>query len=246
MTQLVDQTSPDAPSNTDLAAAIHRVLAASDEPLTVAKLRTQLPGSFRSLGAEELTEVLRRQVAAGALHQYPPYRSQHDRFWDRSMPVHIAALLRNALAEGPLPWSQLRRKLPVYALAQAETVLQDQLSQGRLHRHPRTESRGGERFGVQPPDAKDYLSQELSAVFHKLEQMGFSHTQVRVAALELLHDEEWAPAAPAPRTRPRAEEPTTPSEEPPVLPGRPQQSETLLAGGQAGAPSTPPGGAPPT
>ena len=202
MSQVIDQSSPAAPSATDLASAIHQVLAASPEPLTVSKLRAQLPSALRR-SPEELTEVLRRQVAAGALHQYPPYRSSQDRFWDRPMPVHIAALLREVLAEGPLPWSQLRRRLPVYALAQAETVLQDQLAQGRLHRHPRGEGRGGDRFGLQPPDPKEYLKQELSAVFHRLEQIGFSQGQVRGAALELLHDEEWAPAPPPPRTRPQ-------------------------------------------
>src|SRR5262245_7704832 len=99
MTQVIDQPTPPAPSGTDLVAAIHQVLAASSEPLTVSKLRSLLPPSFRRMDQNELADVLRRQVAANALHQYPPYRSQQDRFWDRSMPVHIAALLREVLAE---------------------------------------------------------------------------------------------------------------------------------------------------
>jgi hypothetical protein len=231
MSQVIDQPSPNAPSGTDLVAAIHQVLAASDEPLTISKLRAQLPAGFRRTSQEELTDVLRRQVAAVALHQYPPYRSQQDRFWDRSMPVHIAALLREALQEGPLPWSQLRRRLPVYATAQAETVLNDQLAQGRIYRHPRGESRGGDRFGLQPPDPKEYLKQELSAVFHRLEQIGFNQSQVRGAALDILHDEEWAPEPPAPRSRPQPDAPDEPSSEggspaPNVTPGGEERTST--------------------
>lgn len=234
MTQVTDPQPSNAPSDTDLIAAVLRLLAASDEPLTVSKLRAQLPSSLRQAFADELAEVLKRQVAAGVLHQYPPYRSQQDRFWDRSMPVHVAALLRVNLEEGPLPWSQLRRRLPAYALALAEQVLQDQVAQGRLHKHPRAESRGSERFGAQPPDPKEYLQQEISAVFHRLEQLGFSTARVRAAALELLHDEEWAPTPPAPRNQPPADD-----AERPAQPGRPEPFESMLAGGKppAGAPA---------
>lgn len=227
MTQLINPTPPTSPADTDLVASILQVLANSTEPQTVSKIRSQLPSNFRQINLEELTEVLRRQVAANALHQYPPYRSQQDRFWDRSMPSHIAELLRSALQEGPLPWSQLRRKLPVYALAQSQAVLDDQLTQGRIYRHPRSEGRGSERLGLQPPDAKEYLEQELSLVFQKLEQLGFAQSQIRVAALELLHNEEWAPAPPAPRTPPQAEASELPGEPAPI------------AGAPSGATSTP-------
>ncbi|HXG11431.1 MAG TPA: hypothetical protein VNK04_16875 [Gemmataceae bacterium] len=246
MTQVIDQTSPDAPSGTDLVAAIHRVLAGSPEPLTVSKLRSQLPSDFRQISPEELTETLRRQVAAGALYQYPPYRSQQDRFWDRSMPVHLATLLRSVLEAGPLPWSQIRRRLPAYALAQAESVLQEQVAQGMIYRHPRGEGRGGDLFGLQPPDPKEYLSRELSAVFHRLEQLGFSRSQVRAAALELLHDEEWAPAPPAQRPRSQAEAAAPAAapavEEQPAPPVQPQAAEP----GGAPTPNVTPGGEPPS
>ena len=79
-----------------------------------------------------------------------------------------------------------------------------------LHRHPRTSSRSGERFGVRRPDPKDYLRQALPEVFTRLTALGFTRPQIRAAALELLHEEEWdtepAPEAPAARggaSRPR-------------------------------------------
>src|SRR5260370_23352534 len=50
-------------------------------------------------------------------------------------------------------------------------------------------------LGLQPPDAKDYLRSELAEVFRDLEQLGFSQAQLRAAALELLHDEEWSPTS---------------------------------------------------
>lgn len=229
MSQVVDETPREAPADTDLAAAVLRVLADSPEPLTLSKIRSQLPGPLRRISLDQLAEVLRRQTAANVVQQYPKYRSQQDRFWDRPMPVHVAQLLQITLdEEGPLPWSLLRRKLPAYAVGQAEAVLQEQVGQGRLHRHPPLGSRAGERFGVRPPDPKDYLRQELPALFRKLEPLGFSEPQLREAAMALLQEEEWAPPADEPQSQ--AEPPRQPAPAPemtspvPPGPGAPPQS----------------------
>jgi hypothetical protein len=195
MTQLVDRNPTEAAPETDLAGAVCQVLRASTEPLTLAKIRSLLPAAFRQVTPEDLAANLQRQVAANVLTQYPRYRSQQDRFWDRPMAEHIARLLENALQAGPLAWSELRRKLPAYAQGQAEPVVQDLLARGRLHRHPRT-GRNAERYGLHPADAKDYLRPELTVVFQRLERLGLSRPQVRVAALELLHEEEWDVAPP--------------------------------------------------
>jgi hypothetical protein len=191
-------TEGSSPAAPDLATAVQRVLAASDEPLTVSKLRVKLPGALRGTDLKELSEVLERLVAANVLYKYPKYRSQQDRYWDRGMTAHIAQLLRVVLEEVPLAWSELRRKLPAYAHSQAEQVLEEQIAQGLLHRHPRASSRGAERFGVRPPDPKDYLRQELPALFTRLTAQGFARPQIRAAALELLHEEEWDVEPPAP------------------------------------------------
>jgi hypothetical protein len=196
MTQLIEQTPVEQSGETDLAAAVHRVLAASAEPLTLSKIRVLLPPRLRPESLEELATCLLRQVAANVLYQYPKYRSQQDRFWDRPMPVHLAAVLRLALAEGPLAWFELRRKLPAYALPQAEEVLKAQMAQGMLFQHPPAGKRGGERYGVEPPDPKSYLRSDLASLFERLEQLGFSQAQLRVGALELLHEEEWSSAPP--------------------------------------------------
>ena len=199
MTQVTDptSTSPQVSSDSDLAAEVQRVLEASSEPLTLSKIRSSLPARLRSLSLEALAEVLRRQVAANVLIPYPKYRSQQDRFWDRPMPVHIAGLLRQALEEIPLALSELRRKLPDYAKGQAESVLEEQVARGLLHRHPPATSRGGQRFGARPPEAREYLRGELTAVFSRLEKLGFTPGQLREGVELLLQEEEWAtpPAA---------------------------------------------------
>lgn len=187
MAEMLENVAAEAPPETDVVAAVQRVLAASPEPLTVPKIRAQLPARFRS---SNLEEVLPRQVAARVLYPYPRYRSQQDRYWDRPMEVHVAALLEETLRERPLALSELRRKLPAYAQPQAESALQEQLRQGRLHRHPRT-GRGGERYGVRPPDPKDYLREEFIEVFDRLKQLGFTQEQLEAGALELLHEENW-------------------------------------------------------
>lgn len=204
MNDLVEQaTATVAPTGTqDLVGAIQRVLAESAEPLTVPKIKSHLPAALRGLNVEE---ALQRQVAANVLVQYPKYRSQHDRFWDRPMPQHVAWLVQEGLQDGPLPLSELRRKVPEYALAQLDAVLQEQLTQGRLHRHPKLTARGGERFGVRTPEAKDYAGQELAAAFVRLKELGFSETQVRTGMLDLLHDQEWGPASALPPPKPKRE-----------------------------------------
>jgi hypothetical protein len=216
MTEVIDQTPPatppaesPAPAVADLATAAQHVLATSDEPQTVSKIRSRLPGALRTIDVKELTEALDRQVAAGALYKYPKYRSQQDRYWDRGMTTHVAHLLRVVLEGGPLPWSELRRKLPAYAQPQAQQVLEEQIGQGLLHRHPRAGSRGGERFGLRPADPRDYLRLELPDLFTRLAGLGFGRPQIRAAALELLHEEEWDVEPP-----PQPEKPAETAESP--------------------------------
>ncbi|MBV9124683.1 MAG: hypothetical protein JO112_15105 [Planctomycetes bacterium] len=197
MTQATEQPPQETAADTDLVSEVQRVLQASHEPLTVSKIRVHLPARFRQLELEELAETLRRQVTANVFWQFPKYRSQQDRFWDRPMAEHVRALLGQVLENGPLPWTEIRRKLPAYAQTQAEAVLEEQVAQGRLFRHPRA-GRGGERFGLQAADPKDYLRTELGNLFRRLEQLGFTQNQLRESALDLLHEEEWSPTSPAP------------------------------------------------
>jgi hypothetical protein len=193
MSEPVAQTTAvETPSESDLVAAVRTVLEKSDEPLTLSKIRAALPTRMRSVSLETLAEGLRRQVAANALQQYPKYRSQQDRFWDRPMPVHVAYLLRVTLAEEPLGLPELRRKMPDYAKTLTESVLNDQVAQGRLFQHPPATKRTGPRYGAARPDPKEYLRQELTQAFQRLEQLGFTQAQLREGALELLHEEEWA------------------------------------------------------
>jgi len=197
MTEKTDRIPGELPAEDDLVTAVHRILHASPQPLTLAKIHSLLPATFRSVSLIELSEILGRQVAAHVLCQYPKYRSAHDRYWDRTMAVHVGDLLRSILQQGPLPWSILRRRLPIYAQALAEAVLKEQLSQGLLFRHPRM-GRNAERYGLEPCDAKVYLRREFERVFQRLGQLGFSQAQLKAGALELLHDEEWGLPAEAP------------------------------------------------
>jgi hypothetical protein len=192
MAEMVERAPEGAVAETDLVAAVRRVLERSEEPLTLSKIRAALPSAFRTTPLETLEQNLSRQAAANVLVEYPKYRSPQHRYWDRPMPIHLAFLLRGALDEKPLTLSELRRKLPDYARHQADTVLEEEVARGRLFRHPALSSRTGPRFGVRRPDPKDYLLTELTAAFNRLEQLGFNKNDLRESALELLHEEEWA------------------------------------------------------
>src|SRR5207248_2735136 len=98
----------------DLVVAIQEILRQSSEPLTVPKIRARLRGPFRDLSVDELADVLQRQVAAQVFVVCPKYRSGKDRYWDRSLREHAAVVLRRALEERPMPWSELRKRFPKY------------------------------------------------------------------------------------------------------------------------------------
>src|SRR5262249_37917087 len=136
MTEVIEQPVTEQAADTDVVAAVRRVLEASEEPQTLSKIRAALPTRFRDMSLDDLAEVLRRQVAANVLVQYPKYRSQQDRFWDRPMRVHIASLLKGTLQEEPLAWSELRRKLPAYAQSQPEAALQAHVTPAPPSLHP--------------------------------------------------------------------------------------------------------------
>jgi len=218
MAEIIDEGSAATVSDTDLVAAVRQALQGSEEPLTLSKLRAALPPALRNVGLEALEESLKRQVAANVLYQYPKYRSQQNRYWDRPMRDHMTWLLRTTLEERSLTLSDLRRKLPDYAKNQAQEVLEEEVARGRLYRHPPLSSRSGPRYGVGPADPKEYLRGELSGVFNRLRPLGFTVEDLRAGALELLHDEEWAPGEERP-----AEEAAAPAEAPQAMSAAPQQ-----------------------
>jgi hypothetical protein len=188
---------PESAPLPDLTSAVRHVLASIEEPLTVSKIKAALPPSLRQTSLEDLNQLLRQEAAANRLHEYPKYRSQQERYWDRPMQVHIVHLLRSALEEKPLTWTELRRKLPAYAQDKAQEVLETQIQGKHFHRHPRQPGkRAGEPIGLRPADPRDYLQHELSDLFNRMEKLGFLNNQTRAAALEILHDEEWAPTPP--------------------------------------------------
>src|SRR2546425_227239 len=169
MMETTSPTTAEPTTQIDLPTAIQRILAASPEPLTVPKIRAQLPSALRTSSPEEFGEFLKRQAAANVIVQYPKYRSQQDRYWDRPLPVHIAALVHQALQEQALGFSELRRRVPTYAVTQLKPVLMEQVNQGKLPRPPRPGKRGGDLFGTRPADPKDYLRSELAVLFLNLE-----------------------------------------------------------------------------
>src|SRR5262249_60124508 len=85
---------PQGHTEFDLVPAVQRILETSPEPLTLTKIRSRLPRKIRSVPLAVLAEAIDRQVAARVVLQYPKYRSQHLRYWDRPMPVHVGHLIR--------------------------------------------------------------------------------------------------------------------------------------------------------
>jgi hypothetical protein len=86
------------PAGADLVEAIRGVLRQSPEPLTKPRIRERLPERYRSIGIEELTDTLNRQVAAQVFVICPKYRSSQDRYWDRPLRTHALLVLQVSAA----------------------------------------------------------------------------------------------------------------------------------------------------
>lgn len=182
-------------STVDLVDAVRELLRHSAEPMTVRRIRERLPGELRSMRQEELTEAIERQVAAQVLFICPKYRSSQDRYWDRSVRDHARSVLQTALADGPMSWTDLRKKVPKYARHLADSVLNEELARGTIFRHPPTSTRMGLRYALSPPELRAYAAKELGEMLTRLEQCGFARVELREAIMQLLHEDEWSDEA---------------------------------------------------
>jgi hypothetical protein len=144
-----------------------------------------------------LAEVLQRQAAANVLATCPKYRSGQDRYWDRPLREHVHEMLHAMLTAGPLPWAEVRRRLPRYARYLAESVLNEQLAQRRLYRHPPRTPRAAPRYGLEPADVRAYLQPALADLLARLEPLGFTPGELRRGLRQLLNEGAWT-AEPVP------------------------------------------------
>jgi len=190
----LDQAGPEAEN--DLVANIRQILNSSPEPLTAAKIWDLLAPAVRPASRQALQDTLHQQAGVRVLVEFPGYRSQNKRYWDRPFTEHVEALLRSLLHQGPLNWSEIRRRLPDYARSQAQRMLDDKVAAGEWYRHPST-GRRGMRFGLERPDPLPYLRIEFLALFRRMETLGFPRAAVCAAAMELVHEELWGGPAPA-------------------------------------------------
>jgi hypothetical protein len=178
----------------DLVDAVREVLRNSEEPLTIPKIRARLPGGFRAVTGAELTDIVQRQVTAHVLVICPKYRSGQDRFWDRSLRDHAKVALQAALADGPVSWPDLRKALPKYLRHLAESVLNEELARGAIHRHPPASVRQGPRYALQPAEVRRYVGKELQDLLARMQSLGFARAEAREAIVQILQAEEWAEA----------------------------------------------------
>jgi hypothetical protein len=105
-------------------------------------------------------------------------------------------VLRGALADGPIPWSDLRKRVPKYMRHLAESVLNEELAKGAIHRHPPTSARAGFRYALAAADIRAFAMTELEAALARLVERGFSLSDAREAFMHLLQEAEWSEDAP--------------------------------------------------
>ena len=135
--------SSESATPVDLHSAIRHALAASDEPLTVSKIRAALPTALRQTPLEECEQ----NPAAGDRGQQAAPVSEvsqsQDRYRDRPMPVHVAHLLSVALDERPRPGPNCAASCPPTRRSWL-AVVEREIHENCTHRHPRHPARGPE------------------------------------------------------------------------------------------------------
>src|SRR5207248_9918296 len=99
--------------------------------------------------------------------------SAHARYSVRTLREHGKVLLHDSLQAGPLPWAELRKRFPKYLRHLAESIRDEELARGALHRHPPVSARAGFRFALDPPEVRGYAAKELDGALARMIERGF-------------------------------------------------------------------------
>lgn len=175
------------PGNDEVDALLENVLERAGEPLTAAAVRKALPAG-RKPPVGELLRRLTALVASGRVHDWSGKSPKFSSVPARRYAVDQVLAI---LAQGPLTEAEIKSRVPAAAKPLVKSALAELVAAKRVWTHPK---RAGKlRCALSPPDAIDYVPDEIAAVVKKLAKLGFSEAAVRVALRRYITAEETKP-----------------------------------------------------
>lgn len=167
-------TTPPTLTTDDLEAMLETVIARADAPLAVSAVMKALPAGKKPK-KEHVQICLGKLVNAGRIHRWPGA----EKFWAVNPELFVREQVFQALSSGPLTEAEIREQVPTSAKSLVKTALAALVEERTVMPHPKLGAR--KPFGLDPPDAVDYLPAQLAAAFGKLMKLGFKEIELQRA-----------------------------------------------------------------
>jgi hypothetical protein len=157
-------TADNAADEIAFKGVVLAALALQQQPVSISRLRSSLPSPFRGKPASFKTRL---ENLAG-ISFFPTGKPTQPLVWDRSPAVFVETVILAALSKKPLTISEIetktRAKLKHLSPADRRRVFDSLLSTQRIFRWPKKPGTKSEKFGISPPDPRDYLASALKAL----------------------------------------------------------------------------------
>jgi hypothetical protein len=185
-------TTATTPTGVDVPAVVLEVLVREGQALTPSQVRSQL--RKHGLDVEEVRRTLDALASQGKVHAWPAYRSKTPRYAVQPMDAAAQDVFVRLLDEEAFTRSELigavRREIGGLEQAQAEQMLEQLLSEGRVRKLP--PRLGGTTNLLGTPNPRSYLQplfatlgRSLARLLPALESEGVSRREVLEEARNL-------------------------------------------------------------
>ncbi len=149
-----------------------KALEQTTQPVTAKQLSDRLTGPFK-LPEERLAQLLKEQASAGRIHRFAAIgRSNEPRYWSRNFEEYARETIVNLLAQRPQTQSEILRKLKSKLAGLSEqrqkNLLARMVKESQIRQLPPHLGSRTWRFGVSPPDPRDYIEDAVAKIGKKL------------------------------------------------------------------------------
>jgi len=139
-------------------------LAIQQQPVSISRLRLSLPSPFRGTPASFKT----RLESLVGIWFFQTAKPTQPLVWDRSPAVFAETVILAALGKKPLTIGEIetktRAKLKHLSPLDRRNICDTLLSTQRIFRWPKKPGTKSEKFGIAPPDPREYLVSALKAL----------------------------------------------------------------------------------
>lgn len=157
-------TADNAADEVAFKGVVLAALALERQPVSISRLRSSVPSPFRGKPASFKTHL---ESLAG-IWFFPTGKPTQPLVWDRSPAVFAETVILAALSKKPLTISEIetktRAKLKYLSPAERRRIFDTLVSAKRIFRWPKKPGPKSEKFGVTPPDPREYLASALKAL----------------------------------------------------------------------------------